>query len=64
MSTMYNGQAFPQGPGHLGMTMRDYFAAKALAGILASNDEIDPGAAAKISYRFADAMLAARGARS
>ena len=48
-----------------GMTLRDYFAAKAMQGLIASNDE---GAGDRITdipeyaYQIADAMLAARGA--
>jgi hypothetical protein len=50
----------PSGPGG-GMTLRDYFAGQALAGILC-----DPDCHASIAklvdsaYRYADAMLAAR----
>lgn len=52
--------------GRAGMTLRDYFAAKALQGYLASY--ANPGAinspspmdAAKSAYRYADAMLEAR----
>jgi hypothetical protein len=51
-----------------GMTLRDYFAAKALAGILASGlDHIDGGGDnsdwrrfSALAYRYADAMIAAR----
>ena len=59
------GPAFPcldsNANGHEGLTMRDYFAAKALQGLLA-----DPNAKglasvfAKDAYMFADAMLKAR----
>lgn len=46
---------------HFGLTMRDYFAAKAMQGILAA-DSID-GMTYKIAayeaYRFADAMMEA-----
>ena len=62
------GPAFPNeaygnsGP-HIGMTLRDYFAAKAMLGIL--NDphrEINHpyDAVASYAYSLADAMLAAR----
>jgi hypothetical protein len=71
------GQAFPRGgyEGEIyhgesvdGMTLRDYFAAKALAGILASGlDHIDGGGDnsdwrrfSALAYRYADAMIAAR----
>ena len=46
-----------------GMTLRDYFAAKALNGLLAADEEcgFKPDVAAECAYRFADAMIAARG---
>ncbi len=45
-----------------GMTLRDYFAAKALQGILSSDNllTVDFGKIAKDSYAMADAMLKAR----
>jgi hypothetical protein len=45
------------------MTLRDYFAAKAMQGIL-TDPEIVMGATeiADLSYKYADAMLKARGA--
>ena len=49
------------GPSDCGMTLRDYFAAVALTGIIASGRNmawVDFGINA---YRAADAMLAARG---
>ncbi|GAB1827259.1 MULTISPECIES: hypothetical protein [Achromobacter] len=48
-----------------GMTLRDYFAAKAMQGELAACAEKrpDPADAAKFAYAIADAMLAARGAQ-
>ena len=65
------GPAFPCHPGienpiYDGMTLRDYFAAKAMQGILASNTEHEHedahifDAIAEASYRQADAMLEAR----
>lgn len=46
---------------HYGMTMRDYFAGKALAGLLASGeDSIDAETNAHDAYIIADAMIAAR----
>lgn len=77
MSTINNGgSAFPQDIGWVspnqhvqyrgpqgGMTLRDYFAAKAMQGLIASNDE---GAGDRIedvpgyAYVIADAMLEAR----
>ncbi|OZI26683.1 hypothetical protein CAL26_05010 [Bordetella genomosp. 9] len=71
--------AFPRDhryEGHNGLTMRDYFAAKALAGILANSEAANGGAepmlsylsrredgadwVASMSYQIADAMLEAR----
>lgn len=63
------GPAFPvvadNGMGHVssGVTVRDYFAAKAMQALIASNDE---GAGDRIddipgyAYQIADAMLEAR----
>lgn len=53
--------------GYAGMTLRDYFAAKAMQGQLANATILDrfgltEDAVAKSSYQFADALLAARGA--
>jgi hypothetical protein len=50
-----------------GMTLRDYFAGQALAGILANDDEMShptleaaQRSIAQLSYGYADAMLEAR----
>jgi hypothetical protein len=45
-----------------GMTLRDWFAGRAMAGLLTQPAEIEFGAShfAKASYEMADAMLAAR----
>lgn len=43
-----------------GMSLRDYFAAKALAALVAAEN---PPQAAKQAYQYADAMLAARDER-
>lgn len=62
------GPAFPVDvPGHrieMGMTLRDYFAAKALQGFAAAEE--NPGwksidQVAETAYEWADAMLRARG---
>lgn len=65
------GQAFPHGDmvhgGCTGMTLRDYFAAKAMQGLILNeaedgtigSDNVEP-ALAKLSYQIADAMLAER----
>lgn len=62
--------AFPQpdmsGPGACGMTLRDYFAAQALAAIKVEPQQNDIRAAheyAKAAYLIADAMLAERAKR-
>jgi hypothetical protein len=50
-------QSFP------GMTLRDYFAAKAMQGYLGSPEwlrEVSPQGTAEAAYRVADAMLKAR----
>jgi hypothetical protein len=45
-----------------GMTLRDWFAGQALAGLLASNENNMPfDVVAPLAYRHADAMLKARG---
>ena len=48
---------------NVGMTLRDYFAAKAMQGNLASmveGQEFDPSMGAEWAYKVADAMLKAR----
>jgi hypothetical protein len=48
---------------NLGMTLRDYFAAKAMQGLLASGIECGPDDVASVvasAYILADAMLKAR----
>ena len=74
MSAQINdgGPAFPTlfiepnyGSGYAGMTMRDYFAAAALQGMMAQFDpenELEHHIA-KWSYKAADAMLKAREAK-
>ena len=54
------GPAFPTGTAFQGMTLRDYFAAKAMQGLIA-NGAVSPVDAAKAAYIVADAMLKARG---
>jgi hypothetical protein len=59
------GPAFPwDGMGDDGMSLRDYFAAKALQGIMAhSGDGVNPGnvtSVTKVLYLIADAMLKER----
>ena len=65
------GPAFPTGTGwnHAGdwvgggddgMTLRDYFAAKAMQGLLSSDETDISFPTAVLCYRMADAMLKAR----
>lgn len=61
-----SGRLLPTGWNRGGMTLRDYFAGKALAGILANPAWLERGdfslaAVAKPAWEYADAMLAARG---
>jgi hypothetical protein len=60
------GPAFPTlfiepnyGSGYAGMTMRDYFAAAALQGLMSSQCQVDDPYPI-YAYRIADAMLKAR----
>jgi hypothetical protein len=61
------GPAFPSEytlPENQGMTLRDYFAAKAMQGLFScgkAHDEHTAHVTAKASYLMADAMLKARG---
>lgn len=64
-STFHNGWGEPE----KGMTLRDYFAAKALQGLLAANPETTnklivatkgSGSVSELAYVVADAMLKAR----
>jgi hypothetical protein len=57
------GPAFPRAQGgDYGMTLRDYFAGQALAGITANKqyDSLSFALATGDAYRYADAMLAER----
>jgi hypothetical protein len=60
--------AYAEGPNtmpQLGMTLRDYFAGQALAGMLADPECDGNGASmAKSSYQLADAMITERCARA
>jgi hypothetical protein len=74
MSTNTGGPAFPTSNGGSpddGMTLRDYFAAKAMQGMLSNFDWMQHAAAQfsniqgeelvpQMAYEIADAMLAAR----
>jgi hypothetical protein len=54
-----NHEALDERVPHLGMTLRDYFAAKALANLY-THDSGNPGKVAEWAYHIADAMLAER----
>ena len=63
----HKGEVYPEA---MGMSLRDWFAGQALMSMLTSPTQIKEGScesydlAARLSYRFADAMLAAREASS
>lgn len=44
-----------------GMTLRDYFAAKAMQSLIETNPSVDLETIAENSYMMADVMMAARG---
>lgn len=46
-----------------GMTLRDYFAAASLQGLLASNPDYFPHEIAATAYKYADLMLEQRNVR-
>jgi hypothetical protein len=59
------GPAFPLSPGNMlleynGMSLRDYFAGQALAGLLHRHEGVNAAVWATAAYELADAMLAAR----
>ena len=64
--TLPSGESYQGHLPHDGMTLRDYFAAKALAGFAANPSMIDSNDSKAIAYmadsayQVADAMLAAR----
>ena len=68
MTTPDNTPAFPSqldyGDGQItswtGMTLRDYFAAKALSGLIVNGDNINLPVLTAFCYETADAMLKAR----
>jgi hypothetical protein len=67
MAKNYTSHAFPYDPENdsRGMTIRDYFAAKALSGLLAAPDGKFPNLLHRIdyaqnAYALADAMIEAR----
>jgi hypothetical protein len=46
---------------NMGMTLRDYFAAKAMQGFISGDYDVYPHEAAQKAYEIADAMMKARG---
>ena len=67
MNTTTGGAAFPYAAvhgcnGEYGMTLRDYFAAKAMQAILTNHkiENCDDFVVANCAYQMADAMLEAR----
>ena len=65
MSKDNGGPAFPSNGSmgevtHEGMTLRDYFAAKAMQGFLSAAEVWTASEISDASYELADAMLAAR----
>ena len=59
MTTETGGQAFPSNT-DLGMTLRDYFAAKAMAVLMTSAYNIPHAEVASKAYWFAEQMMKAR----
>jgi hypothetical protein len=61
---MNNPPAFPTGTGvapyNPGMTLRDYFAAKAMQGMMVDVEQPRCNYIADIAYKMADAMMKAR----
>ena len=61
---MNNPPAFPTGTGvapyNPGMTLRDYFAAKAMQGMMVDVEQPRCNYIADIAYEMADAMMKAR----
>ena len=55
--TETGGPAFPFDTGTCGMTLRDYFAAKAMPELIGFGS---PESGAEVAYKWADAMLKAR----
>jgi hypothetical protein len=63
-NTNTGGPAFPIGSGDMrdptGMTLRDYFAAKAMQGLISADQMTPHDYVANDAYGYADAMLKAR----
>lgn len=59
MKEIHTQQAFPD-EGNYGISIRDYFAAKALQGLISTEGAGSAERYAEIAYKLADAMLKAR----
>ena len=60
--TGWTASVFSMATDKPGMTLRDYFAAKAMQGALADSEvHMTHEGMARLAYRYADAMLAERG---
>jgi ketol-acid reductoisomerase len=63
-NTNTGGPAFPTGTGvtpyNPGMTLRDYFAAKAMQSLITVQFQTKQAQSAETAYEWADAMLKAR----
>ena len=59
MKEIHMQQAFPD-EGNYGISIRDYFAAKALQGLISTEGASSAERYAEIAYKLADAMLKAR----
>jgi hypothetical protein len=57
---MTNSPAFPDGLGKKGMTLRDYFAAQAMQGMIVDVVQPQYDYIAETAYSIADAMMKAR----
>jgi len=57
---MTNAPAFPDGLGKKGMTLRDYFAAQAMQGMIVDVVQPQYDYIAETAYSMADAMMKAR----
>jgi len=57
---MTNAPAFPDGLGKKGMTLRDYFAAQAMQGLIVDVVQPQYDYIAETAYSMADAMMKAR----
>ena len=50
----------PNNTEQTGMSLRDYFAAQALQGLIANGEAVNEYSAARVAYKFANAMMEVR----